>query len=152
MDFEMDSTEEVKVKQSAILLSPGDHDDMESHVGDIVYIVDESDDKYKIVLNWHSPSVWVEKALARPVQCADAEFGGCSSDNELIKCFLYNPDIEGEEVFPLCYEHAKGDYCFGCGNFYGGSGQLDFKDFCDNCHSEFIDESWDEDYDEDFYF
>ena len=76
---------------------------------------------------------------------------GCES-TELISCFLHdNADGTPDEYY--CGEHVRdAGYCPGCGNFWAGCESFDFSPsgYCENCASEFDDES--EDIDDENYW
>ena len=146
-------TEEVTILKSAVLLQPSnEHHDTEPFIGSIIYIVDESEEQYRVVLSWYRPTIWLEKEKARIIHCAESGNGECSGTNMLNKCFWYNSETGKKEVLYLCDTHAKGSYCLRCGENYRETGQLDAKIYCDDCYEEVIEEILDEDdFEEEYY-
>ena len=72
--------------------------------------------------------------------CPKCEEKDCNNRGE--PCRLYDDEHDKDLIFWYCSEHAqRNGFCFGCGEFCGGSESFDFgPGWCSNCASEFEDD------------
>jgi hypothetical protein len=69
-------------------------------------------------------------------------------ENKGEPCILRGDSNESDSIYWFCSEHSqRHGFCFGCGEFWGGTESFDFgPGYCSNCASEFEEEVYEDDW------
>lgn len=88
------------------------------------------EEAYLTFLEWLFPRCWHKDCTNKGKPCV---LRGYSDD-------------EDEQLYWYCSEHAqRHGFCFGCGEFWGGTESFDFgPGYCSNCAAEFEEDEYDD--------